>query len=68
MVLTLVCLMMRLCRHPFTPAKLCVSVEEAKVHAAEHTLQILGLQTEGVAADANCAAAAAVASLAFPGM
>lgn len=54
------------CRHPFTPAKLCVSVEEAKVHAAEHTLQILGLQTEGVAADASCAAA--VASVAFPGM
>ncbi|XP_017297530.1 APOBEC1 complementation factor isoform X2 [Kryptolebias marmoratus] len=55
--------------HPFTPAKLCASVEEAKVHAAEHTLQILGLQTEGAAAaaDASCAAAAAVASVAFPG-
>uniref|UniRef100_A0A8C6L482 APOBEC1 complementation factor n=1 Tax=Nothobranchius furzeri TaxID=105023 RepID=A0A8C6L482_NOTFU len=38
--------------HPFTPAKLCTSVEEAKIHAAEHTLQILGLQTEG-AADAS---------------
>uniref|UniRef100_A0AAQ6AJS6 APOBEC1 complementation factor n=1 Tax=Amphiprion ocellaris TaxID=80972 RepID=A0AAQ6AJS6_AMPOC len=50
--------------HPFTPTKLCVAVEEAKVHAAEHTLQTLGLQTEG-AADA---AAAAVASVAFPGM
>ncbi|XP_023125974.1 APOBEC1 complementation factor isoform X2 [Amphiprion ocellaris] len=49
--------------HPFTPTKLCVAVEEAKVHAAEHTLQTLGLQTEG-AADA---AAAAVASVAFPG-
>lgn len=48
--------------HPFTPTKLCAAVEEAKVHAAEHTLQTLGLQTEG-AADA----AAAVASVAFPG-
>lgn len=56
-----------LCRHPFTPGKLCASVEEAKVHAAEHTLQTLGLQTEG-AADASCATAAAVASVAFPGM
>ncbi|XP_037546907.1 APOBEC1 complementation factor [Nematolebias whitei] len=52
--------------HPFTPAKLCASVEEAKVHAAEHTLQILGLQTEG-AAEGSCAAAAAVASVTFPG-
>ncbi|XP_012734544.1 APOBEC1 complementation factor isoform X1 [Fundulus heteroclitus] len=52
--------------HPFTPAKLCASVEEAKIHAAEHTLQTLGLQTEG-AADASCATAAAVASVAFPG-
>ncbi|KAE8283757.1 APOBEC1 complementation factor APOBEC1-stimulating protein [Larimichthys crocea] len=52
--------------HPFTPTKLCAAVEEAKVHAAEHTLQTLGLQTEG-AADANCATAAAVASVAFPG-
>ncbi|KAM6964453.1 APOBEC1 complementation factor isoform 2-T2 [Tautogolabrus adspersus] len=49
--------------HPFTPAKLCAAVEEAKVHAAEHTLQTLGLQTEG-AADAT---AAAVASVAFQG-
>ncbi|XP_069373808.1 APOBEC1 complementation factor isoform X4 [Paralichthys olivaceus] len=53
--------------HPFTPAKLCAAVEEAKVHAAEHTLQTLGLQTEG-AADNSCATAAAVASVAFPGM
>ncbi|XP_035000739.2 APOBEC1 complementation factor [Hippoglossus stenolepis] len=53
--------------HPFTPAKLCAAVEEAKVHAAEHTLQTLGLQTEG-AADTSCATAAAVASVAFPGM
>ncbi|XP_063750088.1 APOBEC1 complementation factor isoform X2 [Eleginops maclovinus] len=48
--------------HPFTPAKLCAAVEEAKVHAAEHTLQTLGLQTEG-----NDAGASAVASVAFPG-
>ncbi|XP_061564558.1 APOBEC1 complementation factor isoform X2 [Cololabis saira] len=52
--------------HPFTPTKLCAAVEEAKVHAAEHTLQTLGLQTEG-AGDASCATAAAVASVAFPG-
>ncbi|TKS89306.1 APOBEC1 complementation factor APOBEC1-stimulating protein [Collichthys lucidus] len=52
--------------HPFTPTKLCAAVDEAKVHAAEHTLQTLGLQTEG-AADASCASAAAVASVAFPG-
>ncbi|KAM6951813.1 APOBEC1 complementation factor isoform 2-T2 [Aplochiton taeniatus] len=46
--------------HPFTPTKLCSSVEEAKLLAAEHTLQTLCLQTEG--ADVNAAAAAA-----FPG-
>ncbi|XP_062858711.1 APOBEC1 complementation factor isoform X2 [Trichomycterus rosablanca] len=45
--------------HPFTPPKLCTAVDEAKIHAAEHTLQILGLHTEG--ADASAAAAAAVA-------
>ncbi|KAJ3607756.1 hypothetical protein NHX12_024807 [Muraenolepis orangiensis] len=50
--------------HPFTPAKLCGAVEEAKVHAAEHALQTLGL-TEGAADVA--AASAAVASVAFPG-
>lgn len=55
------------CSHPFTPTKLCAAVEEAKVHAAEHTLQTLCLQTEG-AADAGCTTAAAVASVAFPGM
>ncbi|XP_007895129.1 APOBEC1 complementation factor isoform X1 [Callorhinchus milii] len=32
--------------HPFTPAKLCTSVEEAKSFAAEHTLQVLGIQPE----------------------
>uniref|UniRef100_A0A8C9X9V3 APOBEC1 complementation factor n=1 Tax=Sander lucioperca TaxID=283035 RepID=A0A8C9X9V3_SANLU len=42
--------------HPFTPAKLCAAVEEAKVHAAEHTLQTLGLQTDGNA-DNGCASA-----------
>ncbi|XP_024913200.1 APOBEC1 complementation factor isoform X2 [Cynoglossus semilaevis] len=52
--------------HPFTPTKLCTAVEEAKNHAAEFTLQTLGLQTEG-AADASCATAATVASVAFPG-
>lgn len=55
------------CRHPFTPTKLCAAVEEAKVHAAEHTLQTLGLLTEG-AGDAGCATAPAVAPVAFPGM
>ncbi|XP_067285233.1 APOBEC1 complementation factor isoform X5 [Pseudorasbora parva] len=49
--------------HPFTPAKLCTSMDEAKLHAAEHTLQILGVQTES--ADASAAAAVAAA---FPGM
>ncbi|XP_051529702.1 APOBEC1 complementation factor isoform X2 [Myxocyprinus asiaticus] len=48
--------------HPFTPTKLCTSMDEAKRHAAEHTLQILGIQTEG----ADVSAAAAVAA-AFPG-
>uniref|UniRef100_A0AAY4D1A6 APOBEC1 complementation factor n=1 Tax=Denticeps clupeoides TaxID=299321 RepID=A0AAY4D1A6_9TELE len=48
--------------HPFTPGKLCTTVDEAKGHAAEHTLQTLGLQTEG--ADVAAAAAAAAA---FPG-
>ncbi|CAF90992.1 unnamed protein product, partial [Tetraodon nigroviridis] len=52
--------------HPFTPTKLCAAVEEAKVHAAEHTLQTLGLLTEG-AGDAGCATAPAVAPVAFPG-
>ncbi|XP_059803418.1 APOBEC1 complementation factor isoform X5 [Hypanus sabinus] len=32
---------------PFTPPKLCTAVEEAKSYAAEHVLQILGLQIEG---------------------
>ncbi|XP_078499039.1 APOBEC1 complementation factor isoform X1 [Lissotriton helveticus] len=33
--------------HPFTPPKLCASVDEAKTYAAEYTLQTLGIQTEG---------------------
>ncbi|KAI1886904.1 hypothetical protein AGOR_G00200580 [Albula goreensis] len=49
--------------HPFTPAKLCAAVDEAKIHAAEHALQILGLQTEG----AEASAAAAAVAAAFPG-
>ncbi|KAJ8366137.1 hypothetical protein SKAU_G00149680 [Synaphobranchus kaupii] len=49
--------------HPFTPAKLCSAVDEAKVHASEHALQILGLQTEG----AEASAAAAAVAAAFPG-
>lgn len=44
-------------RHPFTPAKLSAVVDEAKIHAAEHALQTLGLQTESTDAAA-----------AFPGM
>ncbi|KAK3528755.1 hypothetical protein QTP70_011195 [Hemibagrus guttatus] len=57
--------------HPFTPTKLCTAVDEAKIHAAEHTLQTLGLHTEGVdtsaVAAAATAAAAAAAAVAFPG-
>ncbi|XP_030631572.1 APOBEC1 complementation factor isoform X2 [Chanos chanos] len=54
--------------HPFTPAKLCTAMDEAKIHAAEHTLQTLGLQTEGADASAAAAAAAvAAAAAAFPG-
>ncbi|MGH0115493.1 UNVERIFIED_CONTAM: hypothetical protein FKN15_024823 [Acipenser sinensis] len=41
--------------HPFTPAKLCASVDEAKTYAAEHVLQILGLQTEGAEQPATAA-------------
>ncbi|XP_073452434.1 APOBEC1 complementation factor isoform X3 [Aquarana catesbeiana] len=32
--------------HPFTPPKLCISVDEAKTYAAEYTLQTLGIPTE----------------------
>ena len=52
--------------HPFTPSKLCSAVDEAKVHAAEHALQTLGLPTDGAADLA--AANAGVTSVAFPGM
>uniref|UniRef100_A0A8C5ASI7 Apobec1 complementation factor n=1 Tax=Gadus morhua TaxID=8049 RepID=A0A8C5ASI7_GADMO len=51
--------------HPFTPSKLCSAVDEAKVHAAEHALQTLGLPTDGAADLA--AANAGVTSVAFPG-
>ncbi|XP_039221350.1 APOBEC1 complementation factor isoform X6 [Crotalus tigris] len=33
--------------HPFTPPKLSAYVDEAKTYAAEHTLQTLGIPTEG---------------------
>ncbi|XP_026535900.1 APOBEC1 complementation factor [Notechis scutatus] len=33
--------------HPFTPPKLSAYVDEAKTYAAEHTLQTLGISTEG---------------------
>ncbi|XP_070801000.1 APOBEC1 complementation factor isoform X2 [Pituophis catenifer annectens] len=33
--------------HPFTPPKLSAYVDEAKTYAAEHTLQALGIPTEG---------------------
>ncbi|XP_040290725.1 APOBEC1 complementation factor isoform X2 [Bufo bufo] len=32
--------------HPFTPPKLCMSVDEAKNYAADYTLQTLGITTE----------------------
>lgn len=32
--------------HPFTPPKLCISVDEAKTYAADYTLQTLGIPTE----------------------
>ncbi|CAH2322174.1 APOBEC1 complementation factor isoform X2 [Pelobates cultripes] len=32
--------------HPFTPPKLCISVDEAKNYAAEYTLQTLGIPVE----------------------
>ncbi|KAM8924500.1 APOBEC1 complementation factor isoform 1-T1 [Pelodytes ibericus] len=32
--------------HPFTPPKLCISVDEAKTYAAEYTLQTLGIPVE----------------------
>ncbi|XP_041424416.1 APOBEC1 complementation factor L homeolog isoform X3 [Xenopus laevis] len=32
--------------YPFTPPKLCISVDEAKTYAADYTLQTLGIPTE----------------------
>ncbi|XP_072851369.2 APOBEC1 complementation factor isoform X1 [Pogona vitticeps] len=45
--------------HPFTPPKLSAYVDEAKTYAAEYTLQILGIPTEGTETPA--------ATAAFPG-
>ncbi|XP_077359350.1 APOBEC1 complementation factor isoform X3 [Festucalex cinctus] len=50
---------------PFTPSKLSAAVDEAKAHAAEHTLHTLGLSAEGGGPAPDMAALAAVA---FPGM
>ncbi|XP_075072479.1 APOBEC1 complementation factor isoform X1 [Mixophyes fleayi] len=53
--------------HPFTPPKLCISVDEAKNYAAEYTLQTLGIQTETAeppAAFAGYAIASAPAAVA----
>ncbi|XP_049614625.1 APOBEC1 complementation factor isoform X7 [Syngnathus scovelli] len=44
---------------PFTPSKLSAAVDEAKAHAAEHTLHTLGLAAEGPDA--------ALTTVAFPG-
>ncbi|XP_077359349.1 APOBEC1 complementation factor isoform X2 [Festucalex cinctus] len=49
---------------PFTPSKLSAAVDEAKAHAAEHTLHTLGLSAEGGGPAPDMAALAAVA---FPG-
>ncbi|XP_077407764.1 APOBEC1 complementation factor isoform X2 [Vanacampus margaritifer] len=46
---------------PFTPSKLSAAVDEAKAHAAEHTLHTLGLSAEGAGPDSSLAA------VAFPG-
>ncbi|XP_061665853.1 APOBEC1 complementation factor isoform X2 [Syngnathoides biaculeatus] len=48
---------------PFTPSKLSAAVDEARAHAAEHTLRTLGLTSEG----AGLAPDAALAAVAFPG-
>lgn len=47
-------------RHPFTPPKLSAYVDEAKTYAAEHTLQTLGIPTEGAENSAT--------NVPFPGM
>lgn len=51
--------------HPFTPPKLSAYVDEAKTYAAEHTLQTLGIPTEG--GDAVATAATATTATVFPG-
>lgn len=51
--------------HPFTPPKLSAYVDEAKAYAAEHTLQTLGIPTEG--GDAATTAATAASATVFPG-
>ncbi|XP_061611817.1 APOBEC1 complementation factor isoform X3 [Phyllopteryx taeniolatus] len=48
---------------PFTPTKLSAAVDEARAHAAEHTLRTLGLPSEG----AGPAPDATLAAVAFPG-
>ncbi|EDM13130.1 apobec-1 complementation factor, isoform CRA_d [Rattus norvegicus] len=51
--------------HPFTPPKLSAYVDEAKRYAAEHTLQTLGIPTEG--GDAGTTAPTATSATVFPG-
>ncbi|XP_060244333.1 APOBEC1 complementation factor isoform X2 [Meriones unguiculatus] len=51
--------------HPFTPPKLSAYVDEAKNYAAEHTLQALGLTTEG--GDPRATAPTATSATVFPG-
>lgn len=51
--------------HPFTPPKLSAYVDEAKNYAAEHTLQALGLTTEG--GDPRATAPTATPATVFPG-
>ncbi|XP_051927657.1 APOBEC1 complementation factor isoform X2 [Hippocampus zosterae] len=48
---------------PFTPSKLSAGVDEAKVHAAEHTLHTLGVPAENASPTPD----ATFAAVAFPG-
>ncbi|XP_072279340.1 APOBEC1 complementation factor isoform X2 [Pyxicephalus adspersus] len=48
--------------HPFTPPKLCISVDEAKNYAAEFTLQTLGIPSETAEAPAAFAGYAIASS------
>lgn len=57
--------MTALSSHPFTPPKLSAYVDEAKRYAAEHTLQTLGIPTEG--GDAGTTAPTATSATVFPG-